>query len=49
MAEVPKIDERVRVMIDWLVDKDLSIWYQVVAALERRLERLPAQIWMVHT
>ncbi len=37
LAEVPQeIDEKVRVMIDWLVDKDLNIWYQVVAALERR-------------
>lgn len=37
LAEVPQeIDEKVRVMIDWLVDKDLNVWYQVVAALERR-------------
>jgi len=37
LAEVPQeIEEKVRAMIDWLVDKDLNVWYQVMAALERR-------------
>ena len=37
LAEVPQeIDEKVRAMIDWLVDKDLNVWYQVMGALERR-------------
>jgi len=37
LAEVPQeIDEKVRGMIDWLVDKDLNVWYQVMGALERR-------------
>ncbi len=37
MADVPQeIDEKVRAMIDWLVDKDLNVWYQVMGALERR-------------
>ncbi len=31
-----EIDGKVRVLIDWLVDKDLNVWYQVAAALERR-------------
>ena len=30
------IDGKVRNMIDWLVDKDLNVWYQVAASLERR-------------
>ena len=30
------IDNKVRGMIDWMVDKDLNIWYQVAGALERR-------------
>jgi len=37
MADVPQeIDGKVRDLIDWLVDKDLNIWYQVAGALERR-------------
>ncbi|MGV8049819.1 MAG: dynamin family protein [Anaerolineaceae bacterium] len=37
MANVSQeIDEKVQSLIDWLVDKDLSVWYQVMAALERR-------------
>jgi len=37
LADVPQeIDEKVRAMIDWLVDKDLNVWYQVMGALERR-------------
>ncbi len=34
MAE--EIDGKVRSLIDWLVDKDLNVWYQVAGALERR-------------
>ncbi len=30
------IDNKVREMIDWMVDKDLNTWYQVAGALERR-------------
>ncbi len=30
------IDNKVRGMIDWMVDKDLNIWYQVAGAMERR-------------
>lgn len=30
------IDNKVRGMIDWMVDKDLNTWYQVAGALERR-------------
>ena len=30
------IDSKVRGMIDWLIDKDLNVWYQVAGALERR-------------
>ncbi|MFZ3151009.1 MAG: dynamin family protein [Anaerolineaceae bacterium] len=37
MADVSQeIDEKVQSLIDWLVDKDLNVWYQVMAALERR-------------
>ncbi len=37
VANVPQeIDDKVRNLIDWLVDKDLHIWYQVAGALERR-------------
>ncbi|MFZ3071249.1 MAG: dynamin family protein, partial [Anaerolineaceae bacterium] len=37
LADVPQeIDEKVRALIDWLVDKDLNVWYQVMGALERR-------------
>ncbi|MEL7645795.1 MAG: dynamin family protein [Anaerolineaceae bacterium] len=37
LADVPQeIDEKVRGMIDWLVDKDLNVWYQVMGMLERR-------------
>ena len=37
LANVPQeIDDNVRNLIDWLVDKDLHIWYQVAGALERR-------------
>lgn len=32
-----EIDGKVRSLIDWLVDKDLNLWYQVAGALERRL------------
>ena len=31
-----EIDAKVHAMIDWMVDKDLQIWYQVMGALERR-------------
>lgn len=31
-----EIDGKVRGLIDWLVDKDLNVWYQVAGALERR-------------
>ncbi|HAE85045.1 MAG TPA: hypothetical protein DCG78_00845 [Anaerolineaceae bacterium] len=31
-----EIDAKVHGMIDWMVDKDLHAWYQVMAALERR-------------
>lgn len=31
-----EIDGKVRSLIDWLVDKDLNVWYQVAGALERR-------------
>ncbi len=31
-----EIDGKVRSLIDWLVDKDLNLWYQVAGALERR-------------
>jgi len=31
-----EIDEKVRGMIDWMVDKDLNTWYKVAGALERR-------------
>ena len=31
-----EIDAKVHMMIDWMVDKDLQIWYQVMGALERR-------------
>jgi small GTP-binding protein len=30
------IDNKVRSMIDWMVDKDLNTWYQVAGALEKR-------------
>ncbi len=30
------IDNKVRSMIDWMVDKDLNTWYQVAGSLERR-------------
>jgi len=30
------IDNKVREMIDWMVDKDLNTWYQLAGALERR-------------
>ncbi len=37
VADVPQeIDDKVRNLIDWLVDKDLHIWYQVAGALDRR-------------
>ncbi len=37
VSNVPQeIDDKVRNLIDWLVDKDLHIWYQVAGALERR-------------
>ena len=37
LADVSReIDEKVRNLIDWLVDKDLHTWYQVAGALERR-------------
>jgi len=31
-----EIDAKVHAMIDWMVDKDLQTWYQVMGALERR-------------
>lgn len=31
-----EVEEKVRNLIDWLVDKDLKVWYQVAGALERR-------------
>jgi small GTP-binding protein len=37
LADVPKqIEERVRHLIDWLVDKDLHEWQQVMTYLQRR-------------
>ncbi len=40
LADVPKqIEERVRRLIDWLVDKDLHQWQQVMAYLQRRQAR----------
>ena len=30
------IDNKVRGMIDWMVDKDVNTWYQVAGAMERR-------------
>lgn len=37
LADVSQeIDDKVRNLIDWLVDKDLHTWYQVAGALERR-------------
>lgn len=33
-----EIENKVRELIDWMVDKDLDLWYRIVAALERRQE-----------
>lgn len=40
LADVPQqIEERVRRLIDWLVDKDLHQWQQVMTYLQRRQAR----------
>ncbi len=40
LADVPQqIEERVHKLIDWLVDKDLHQWQQVMAYLQRRQAR----------
>lgn len=40
LTDVPQqIEERVRKLIDWLVDKDLHQWQQVMAYLQRRQAR----------
>ena len=40
LADVPQeIEDRVRHLIDWLVDKDLHQWQQVMAYLQRRQAR----------
>ncbi len=37
MADMPQdIDGKVHNLINWLVDKDLNVWYQIMAALDRR-------------
>ena len=33
-----EIENKVRELIDWTVDKDLDIWYRIAGALERRQE-----------
>jgi small GTP-binding protein len=45
LADVPvQIDERVRRLIDWLVDKDLRQWQQIVTYLQRRQARYTEHI-----
>ncbi len=45
LADVPRqIEERVRRLIDWLVDKDLHQWQQVMAYLQRRQARYTEQL-----
>ncbi len=45
LADVPQqIEERVQRMIDWLVDKDLRQWQQVMTYLQRRQARYADQI-----
>jgi small GTP-binding protein len=45
LADVPQqIEERVQRMIDWLVDKDLHQWQQVMTYLQRRQARYADQI-----
>lgn len=45
LADVPQqIEDHVRRLIDWLVDKDLGQWQQVMAYLQRRQARYTEQI-----
>jgi small GTP-binding protein len=45
LADVPQqIEERVQRLIDWLVEKDLHQWQQVMAYLQRRQARYADQI-----
>lgn len=45
LADVPQqIEERVRRLIDWLVDKDLHQWQQVMTYLQRRQARYTEHI-----
>ncbi len=45
LADVPQqIEERVRRLIDWLVDKDIHQWQQVMNYLQRRQARYGEQI-----
>jgi small GTP-binding protein len=45
LADVPQqIEERVQRLIDWLVEKDLRQWQQVMAYLQRRQARYADQI-----
>jgi small GTP-binding protein len=45
LADVPgQIDERVHRLIDWLVDKDLRQWQQIVTYLQRRQARYTEHI-----
>ena len=45
LADVPQqIEERVQRMIDWLVDKDLHQWQQVMALLQQRQAHYTDQI-----
>ncbi len=45
LADVPQqIEERVQRMIDWLVDKDLRQWQQVMTYLQRRQAQFADQI-----
>ncbi|MGH2522569.1 MAG: dynamin family protein, partial [Anaerolineales bacterium] len=45
LADVPKqIEERVRRLIDWLVEKDLHQWQQVMTYLQRRQARYAEHI-----
>jgi small GTP-binding protein len=45
LADVPRqIEERVHAVIDWLVDKDLRQWQQVMSYLQRRQARYTEQM-----
>lgn len=35
-----EVENKVRELIDWLVDKDLDVWYRIANALERRQEEV---------